>query len=73
MNEEGIFNKYKFEYYRLGHPLQTPIHYPRFFLLKNLLNLGIPDCYLFQDFKSPMIAVYPNAIYATAPEYENDD
>ena len=73
METDGLFQKYEFTGIKHGYPLHTPIHYPRFYLLKQTLKLGVPDYYLFQDFKSPMVAVYPNAVYGTAPEYPDDE
>lgn len=73
MNKDGIFKKYTFTEFKHGYTLKIPLFYPRFHLLKNALKLGIPEYYLFQNFESPLIAVYPNAVYATAPECDDNN
>jgi hypothetical protein len=73
LKDDGILPDIEsFKMIEHGYQVCTPVHFPRFYLLQQILNLGVPEYYLLRDHEWPVVAVYPDAVYVTAPEIEHD-
>lgn len=62
-----------YSYVKHGHCIKTWLHFPVWYELQHLLHLGIPDYYMFRNNENPLVAVYPDAVYITAPRIDPDE